>query len=147
VDGWEQMRITDAAQRVQRSAFPEAYQRWAEDATVLATALLGQASGAVTCTVPDDPAVTGEAAASALQVQLTQDWGDQTAVSVASPPGLTVSAGDLDTGWRYAHWLVSHAADHGVTRVQFADLEWSVSEQGWSAAAAAIDHVHADVAD
>ena len=40
VDGWPEMRVTDAAQRVQRSAFPEAYQKWAGDAEVLATALL-----------------------------------------------------------------------------------------------------------
>jgi hypothetical protein len=40
VDGWPEMRVTDAAQRVQISAFPEAYQKWAEDAELLATALL-----------------------------------------------------------------------------------------------------------
>jgi hypothetical protein len=40
VDGWRDMRVTDAAQRVQRSAFPDAYQKWAEDADLLATALL-----------------------------------------------------------------------------------------------------------
>lgn len=146
VDGWEQLRVTEAAQRVQRSAYPEAYQRWAEDATVLATALLGRASGAVTCIVPDDPPVAGEAAAAALQLQLTGDWGEQTAVAVASPPGLTVSAGEVDAGWRYAHWLVSHAAEHGVTRVRFGDLEWTATGAGWSPAPEPIDHVHAEVA-
>lgn len=40
VDGWQDMRVTDAAQRVQISAFPEAYQKWADDAELLATALL-----------------------------------------------------------------------------------------------------------
>jgi hypothetical protein len=40
VDGWQDMRVTDAAQRVQRSAFPEAYQKWAGDAELLTTALL-----------------------------------------------------------------------------------------------------------
>jgi hypothetical protein len=40
VDGWQELRITDAAQRVQRSAFPEAYEKWTGDAELVATALL-----------------------------------------------------------------------------------------------------------
>src|SRR5690606_41519266 len=59
VPGWEEMRVTDAAQRVQRSAFPEAYERWADDAQVLATALLGHEPGAVNCRVPDPAPVAG----------------------------------------------------------------------------------------
>ncbi|MGY1686941.1 hypothetical protein ACI8AK_15250 [Geodermatophilus sp. SYSU D00867] len=39
VPGWETMRLTDAAQRVQRSGFPEAYQRWDGFAQALTTAL------------------------------------------------------------------------------------------------------------
>ena len=31
VHGWQNMRVTDAAQAVQRSAYPEAYQQWAAD--------------------------------------------------------------------------------------------------------------------
>lgn len=145
VPGWEEMRITDAAQRVQRSAYPEAYQRWADEATVLATALLGRAPGAVNCRVPDPPLATGETAASALGELLTLDWGDQTSVALASPPGVTVSAGGVEAGWRYAHWLVSHAAAHGVTRVHFDDLVWTAVESAWSPAEAAIDYVYAEV--
>jgi hypothetical protein len=40
VDGWQELRITDAAQRVQRSAFPEAYEKWTDDAELVAAALL-----------------------------------------------------------------------------------------------------------
>jgi hypothetical protein len=147
VAGWEDMRVTDAAQRVQRSAYPEAYERWSPDASVLATAFLGQASGAVSCRAPDDPPLSGEEAAAALGAQLAQDWGDQTPVAIADPPGVTVTAGDNGAGWRYAHWLVSRAASHGVTRVQFADLEWTATQNSWSSAASAIDHVLAEVAD
>jgi murein DD-endopeptidase MepM/ murein hydrolase activator NlpD len=41
VEGWEQMRLTDAAQAVQRSGYPEAYQKWEDDAETLAAHLLG----------------------------------------------------------------------------------------------------------
>lgn len=36
VSGWESMAVTVAAQRVQRSAFPDAYAKWEHDATSLA---------------------------------------------------------------------------------------------------------------
>ncbi|RFU22971.1 hypothetical protein D0Z06_03765 [Geodermatophilus marinus] len=41
VPGWEGRRVTDAAQIVQRSAFPEAYERWATMAEELTAALAG----------------------------------------------------------------------------------------------------------
>ena len=41
VDGWQQMRLTDAAQAVQRSGLPEAYQKWEGDAEQLAALVLG----------------------------------------------------------------------------------------------------------
>ena len=41
VDGYESMRITEAAQEVQRSGFPEAYADHEADARVLASALTG----------------------------------------------------------------------------------------------------------
>jgi hypothetical protein len=45
VDGYESMRVTAAAQAVQRSAFPEAYADHEADARVLASALSGETTG------------------------------------------------------------------------------------------------------
>ncbi|MGL5826170.1 MAG: hypothetical protein ACRCYU_15360 [Nocardioides sp.] len=42
IDDYDQMRITEAAQAVQRSGFPEAYQDHAGDARALASALTGE---------------------------------------------------------------------------------------------------------
>jgi hypothetical protein len=42
VPGWETGRLTEVAQAVQRSGFPEAYQQWEPMATEL-TAALGTA--------------------------------------------------------------------------------------------------------
>ena len=36
IKNWQELRVTEAAQRVQRSAFPEAYDKWADEALVLA---------------------------------------------------------------------------------------------------------------
>jgi murein DD-endopeptidase MepM/ murein hydrolase activator NlpD len=44
IQGWEGMRLTDAAQLVQRSAFPEAYAKWETAAAGLVAAVSGVAS-------------------------------------------------------------------------------------------------------
>jgi len=54
VDGYEDMRITTAAQRVQRSAYPEAYADHEPDARVLASALSGNSPAAFSCRYDDD---------------------------------------------------------------------------------------------
>ncbi|MDZ5447265.1 C40 family peptidase [Micromonospora sp. 4G57] len=41
VDGWQAMALTDAAQAVQRSAFPGAYAKWEDDAVALVRVLAG----------------------------------------------------------------------------------------------------------
>ena len=133
VKGWKTLRITEAAQRVQRSAYPNAYEKWADESAVLAKALTGRATGAVACTVSGDPALRGAAAATALVKGLRLDWGkglDRTAEQAA---GLTVNVKDASAGWRYAHWLVSHARTTGLERVRFADLEWRAPTGKWQA--------------
>jgi len=52
VPGWETGRLTEVAQQVQRSAFPEAYQRWEELGTKLASAQISDVADQITC-VPD----------------------------------------------------------------------------------------------
>jgi hypothetical protein len=49
LDGYEGMRVTVAAQRVQRSGFPEAYADHEADARVLASALTGNSPHAFSC--------------------------------------------------------------------------------------------------
>jgi hypothetical protein len=53
VDGYQGMRITEAAQKVQRSGFPEAYQDHAADARALASSLTGYSRASFSCTVDD----------------------------------------------------------------------------------------------
>jgi hypothetical protein len=131
VKGWKSMRVTDAAQKVQRSAYPNAYEKWADEAAVLTKALMGHATGAVACTVTGDPVVRGAAAASGLVRGLRLDWGKALTTESAQAAGLTVRVSDAPVGWRYAHWLVSHASENGVERVRFADLEWHAPTGGW----------------
>jgi hypothetical protein len=130
VKGWQAMRITDAAQAVQRSAYPEAYEQWAGRSVVLATALSGEAGATVGCTIPREPESRGAEAAEALVQGLRLDWGDKTGTLDAA--GVSVSVNTEQTGWQYAHWLVAHATDRGVKRVTFGGRQWTSESGGWA---------------
>jgi hypothetical protein len=49
VPGWESGRLTEVAQAVQRSGFPEAYQQWEPMATELAAGLATSGSAGLPC--------------------------------------------------------------------------------------------------
>jgi hypothetical protein len=134
VPGWEKMRVTDAAQRVQRSAHPEAYEKWATQAEVLTRALTGAAPGAVGCTVPDAPTQRGADAARRVVDGLRLDWGNVRTTPTADQAGLTLTVRNAQTGWQYAHWLVAHAADTGLRRVGFGGREWTAKSGSWGPA-------------
>ncbi|MBR7827547.1 C40 family peptidase [Actinospica sp. MGRD01-02] len=60
VPGWRSMSTTAAAQAVQHSAFPDAYEKWSAEASALATEFTGNAA---TCTPTDSGDNTVAAAA------------------------------------------------------------------------------------
>src|SRR5690606_38456518 len=144
VRGWEEMRVTDAAQRVQRSAFPEAYQKWADEATVLAEAFVGRASGAVTCTRNGEPVQRGSTALEALDAALRLDWGDFVDVRESDGMGLVLAAANPQDGWRYAHWIVAHSVEKGVERVSYLDREWIGDGAGCRLVDTTLEHVVAE---
>jgi hypothetical protein len=131
IKGWQHMKVTEAAQRVQRSAYPNAYDKWTDESAVLAKALTGSTGGAVACTVPGNPELRGTAAAAAVLTGLRLDWGKGLPRTAELASGLTVDVADASSGWRYAHWLVSHARTTGLERVRFANLEWHADAGTW----------------
>lgn len=162
VDGWQTMRVTEAAQRVQRSAYPEAYQQWAPDARVLSRALLGRVGGAVACRVTASTApARGPVAVDRLRGALAAQWGQDAdrraaevvaqelaAVTGAAPAGaaaVSLEAVDHRAGWRYAHWLVAHAGAHGVQRIHFHDQVWRADSGRWETTDDTRDHVLAEL--
>ncbi|MFG3293817.1 heavy metal transporter [Streptomyces sp. NPDC048179] len=79
VADYESLPLTVAAQRVQRSGYPEAYAKHETDATLLAAALTGQAAATLTC--DGRPAAATETAAAtatgpdAVRTALVRDFG------------------------------------------------------------------------
>lgn len=131
VKGWQKMRVTDAAQRVQRSAYPEAYEKWADEAEVLTGAFAGHAAEAVTCQLSGRPGTSGAAAAEELSAALRKDWGKRLTIADTATTGVELAAASDKVGWQLAHWLVAHSAERGVRVVRFGTREWRSDKRGW----------------
>lgn len=137
VRGYETMRITEAAQKVQRSGFPEAYQDHAPDARALASVLTGYSAGGLfTCVV----APTSERGSATRVVSLVRRaYGDLDAaptgvrqdVRVQVPSG----APGRRLGWSVAQFVVAHGGRLHPASVTFAGRRWrtgEASDRGWA---------------
>lgn len=139
VPGYSRLPLTVAAQRVQRSGFPQAYAKHEPDAALLAAALTGRAPATLTCEdrtsdEPGDPAK--------VRAALVRDFGRDAApksggggtvtVPVSATAG-SAEGGAEQRGWELAHWAVAQASALGVERVSYGGREWRAgdSRQEW----------------
>jgi hypothetical protein len=137
VDGYRTMRITEAAQRVQRSGYPEAYEPHAPDARALASSLTGYSPGGTFTCVVGEP--KGHGTASQAEALLTRAYGDLDLARTGSRQDFTVTvpAGTDGErlGWSVAAYVLGHAGPLKVGAVSFDGLSWRAgkdSEKGWS---------------
>ncbi|MFL6022304.1 MAG: hypothetical protein ACJ72O_03120 [Marmoricola sp.] len=142
IDNYEAMRITEAAQKVQRSGFPEAYEDHAPDARALASALTGYSPGGTFTCVVHQPA--GHGTAAAVSRSLASAYGSDLSVErTGGRQDLTipVAAGQDGNrrGWSVASYLIAYAGDLKVESVAFDGLIWRsgrTSEKGWTSSGA-----------
>ena len=126
IPGYESLPITDAAQRVQRSAYPTAYADHEPEGRAFASALTGQSPAALTCVLrqadaPGDPAAVAAAAEQVFGPLGGTVAGDEFAVPSGEP-----------AGWATAQWAVANADALSITRVSFAGQGWSRADGSWS---------------
>ncbi|WP_190195581.1 heavy metal transporter [Streptomyces djakartensis] len=153
VPGYTRLPLTVAAQRVQRSGFPQAYAKHEPDAALLAAALTGQSAATLTC--EGRPAATRATGPDGVRAALVRDFGrdvlapagaqvggSSTATPAPSPSGPAASGGRTVTlpvagdtgsatgrdagrrGWQLAHWAVANASELHIARVTYAGREW-----------------------
>lgn len=91
IPGWQDMQLWEAAQAVQRSGFPLAYQRWAQ----LAAELVQKLSGGLTCTAPGGPHVEKAIAYAMQQLGDPYVWG-------ATGPDAFDCSGLMQASWNAA---------------------------------------------
>ncbi|MDC5697763.1 hypothetical protein OO014_10865 [Intrasporangium calvum] len=133
VEDYEHADITEIAQKVQRSGYPEAYRDHEGQGRVLASALSGHSPAGLTCRLAE---ATGAAKPAAVAKALATEMGVKQAEATGDV--LTVTAPDQQTAWAVAHWSVARAAQFGATRVTIGERAWDreAGDDGWSEGAA-----------
>jgi len=157
LDGYERMRVTVAAQRVQRSGFPEAYADHEADARVLASALTGNSPHAFSCRLsgsPDEAATRLKksgltARADVVRREVDEVFGDPPLGGFA-PGG--VQSGHMEgsahydgravdifvrpinrvnniRGWAIAHYLVAQSDRLDIKTVIFDGRIWTAGRK------------------
>jgi len=143
VDGWQSADIGDVAQEVQRSGFPDAYDKHVTTARMLASSLSGQTPASWSCIVRD-PA---QANPGRLVEVLTPAYGSTvktqlTPASGSTAASLRLSASTVEVAWSAAAFAQSWATEVGVTSVKVGGASWTASSDSlssWVFAAGASD--------
>jgi hypothetical protein len=129
VKDYENADITEIAQKVQRSGYPEAYRDHEGQGRVLASTLTGHSPAGLTCTLE---AATSFVKPAAVAEDLAEQMGVTTAKAGAGV--LTVTAPSQRHAWAVGQWAVARAAQYGATAVAVGDRAWDRAdgEAGWS---------------
>jgi hypothetical protein len=160
IDGYQDLRITEAAQRVQRSGFPEAYEDHAADARALASALTGYSPSRFSCEVRAGGSLSAEkvgrsgltARARAVRTDIERAFGNQP-VGGFAPGGVStghqkgsahydgraidvfvrpVNPDNKRKGWAIASYVVAHASRLDVDHVIFDKRIWTAGTRSES---------------
>ncbi|MFH9268831.1 hypothetical protein ACH4KN_31920 [Streptomyces sp. NPDC017546] len=144
VPGYSRLPLTVAAQRVQRSGFPQAYAKHEPDAALLAAALTGRRPASLNCT-PSTATADGPGDAARVRTELVRAFGKDVlpgAVAAGASAASTVSVpvpaaaarsegkGAPRRGWELAHWAVAQSEALRIERVSYADRVWDAAS-GW----------------
>jgi hypothetical protein len=132
VKGYGSMPITEAAQRVQRSAHPGAYAKHEDYARALASALRGYSPASFTCQVDE----RGGGRALGVADDLSKAFGEVSVNLEKNTLTVPLSGKAADVrarGWMFAHYLVGNAARLRITEISFDGKRWTAADSpdGW----------------
>jgi hypothetical protein len=128
IKGYEDMPITQVAQKVQRSGFPDAYADHEHEGRVLASTLAGHSAGGMGCRLDE---ATASTPAAALAQRLTTELGVPAKVRGTA---VQVTGRSASQAWAAGSWAVAHAEADGITSVTVGDRSWTRSrgDEAWS---------------
>jgi hypothetical protein len=122
--GWETMPVTQAAQLVQRSAAPQAYAVWEQEARAVAEALTGEVAGGLACQY-NSPGSAASASAATTSTSLADAMRTELGSS-------SLTTATRASQWLVASWLVAHASTYQITSVSFDTYRWASSKAVWT---------------
>ncbi|MEU9110389.1 heavy metal transporter [Streptomyces sp. NPDC048483] len=146
VPGYSRLPLTAAAQKVQRSGYPQAYAKHEANAARLTGALTGRDHAALVCSQsrPVDGKAGGVAA---VREKLVREFGPEVLPRVAGAGGRAAAGerrvtvpvqrdgagadGDRTRrGWELASWAMAHSAELRIEQISYADRMWSAADAG-----------------
>ena len=150
VPNYTTIPVYEAAQAVQKSADGYAYQQWAPQGQVLASAYTATPH-AVTCWYDPVQQASSQGVSTKLNLhgaatELDHVFGTPgqrgavlTAVTRSHSGSSDVITTTSGAGWAVANWLVTHAISYGITHVSYAGYQWtaSLTETSWQQDSAA----------
>jgi len=141
IPGYDSLEITAAAQQVQRSAYPQAYAQHEDMGRAYASALTGESSEALNCTLKSPE---GPGDAQAVLDELNAAFGNVPATADGSTVVLEASGRQA---WAVGQWAVANAKSLAVTEVRVEGRSWERSSRdGWQASDAPSGQVTVTVA-
>ena len=137
VPGYSRLPLTVAAQRVQKSGFPQAYAKHEAKASLLAAALTGREKRALNCTVRPR-AESSEGDVARVSERVAREFGKAAGSprregrTVRLRPAEDGPAGE-QRGYALAAWAVAHAKELNIERVAHKGSVWVAKEshKGW----------------
>jgi hypothetical protein len=128
VKGWKTKNIGDVAQAVQRSAYPDAYDKHVDNARALASALSGETPASFRCVVKSpgvaDPAGMGDF--------LSKTLGGTAKVTTTSA-SVWVETVTAQQAWAVAGLAIANVGVYGLVSVQVGTATWTHSTTGLAA--------------
>ncbi len=125
VRDWQTRPLTEAAQAVQRSAYPQLYAQHESEARALAAALTGSAPATLTCELTRQ----GSAGSTAAVVGALR--AHHGLAGTATDRSVRVEAAAA-RAWAVAAWAIAHADSLDVERVEVGGRTWSRDPGNWS---------------
>ncbi|MFG2223724.1 heavy metal transporter [Streptomyces sp. NPDC048644] len=146
VHGYTELPLTEAAQRVQRSAFPRAYAQHEGNAAQLARALTGRGGAAMTCT-QSRPVDDSSGSGAQVREKLVREFGAGVLPHGQAAGGgartVRVPAEGTRHGWEVAMWAMAHSGELHIEQISYAGRTWRAADsgEGWVRGKAADDAV------
>jgi hypothetical protein len=145
IEGYQNLPITAAAQKVQRSAFPSAYATHEPQARIFASALAGYSPASLNCVLTpvkadkQTPGANGlTARAEALATAANRETGRRGATASGDGASVRFSLAGREgarLSWALAQWTVARADALSVVSVEVDGKQWrrDSPDAGWTA--------------
>ncbi len=118
IDNWETDDITEVAQKIQNSSYPDAYRDHESDARILASALTGHSAAGFSCLEREG----NQGKASGLVSSMERTFGRVSDHTQDKMIGIDAPSSRL--AWAYAFHALANSKPYGVVAIKVGGKQW-----------------------